>query len=282
MADSPVPCSAGRTARPYRRNPVAGYLNGLLKYRHLCWNLVGSDVRARFRRSRLGILWAIIQPLSFSLMIALVWGALFEQSFLNFAVYVFSGMVVWEYFTNVVLGSQDSLIGSEGYLKQARIPLIVFQARTPLSGFVTFLAGLVGLGGMLIALGQFPQLGPQLLLVPAFMLVLVVFLFPIAIIFSLLGTQFRDLRHASAISINALFFMSPVMIAREYLESEKLQFLHYVNPIIPLLDMMRAPVLDSTWWSMQDIVVMGSWIGGLWILALVLSFRFGRRIVFSL
>lgn len=272
--------SSGIRKSPRKGQP--GYARALLRYRHLCTNLVASDVRARFRRSRLGILWAIIQPLSFSLMIALVWGALFQQSFLSFAVYVFSGMIVWEYFSNVVLGSQDSLIGSEGYLKQGRIPLIVFQARTPLSGIVIYLAGLAGLFGMLLVLNQFPDPGLHLLQVPAFFGVLLAFLFPLAIIFSLLGTQFRDLRHASAIAINALFFMSPVMLAREYLEADRLAFLHYVNPIIPLLDMMRAPLLESAWWDAQDMIVMGGWIGGLWVIALTLSIRFGRSIVFAL
>lgn len=277
-----VSATLSRGPKASQKSPIARYIGALGKYRHLCWNLVGSDIRARFRRSRLGLLWAIVQPLSFSLMIALVWGALFQQSFLNFAVYVFSGMVVWEYFTNVVLGSQDSLIASEGYLKQGRIPLIIFQARTPLSGLVTFLAGFAGLAGMLLALDQFPEIGLHLLLVPAFVLLLIAFVFPVAIIFSLLGTQFRDLRHASAICINALFFMSPVMLAREYLESENLRFLHFVNPIIPLLDMMRAPILESTFWGVQEMMVMGFWIAGLWAIALLLSFKFGRRIVFSL
>lgn len=262
--------------------PIRWYTRALVRYRHLCLNLVSSDVRARFRRSRLGILWAVIQPLCFSLMIALVWGALFEQSFLEFAVYVFSGMIVWEYFQNVILASQDSLIGSEGYLKQGKIPLIIFQARTPLSGIVIFFAGSCGLCLLLLALRQAPALGWHLAYVPAYFLVLLAFVFPFAIIFSLLGTQFRDLRHAIAIAINALFFMSPVMMAREFLESDRLVLLHYANPIIPLMDMMRAPILYSEGWDRQDMIVLGIWTAVLWSIALALSFRFGRRIVFSL
>jgi ABC-type polysaccharide/polyol phosphate export permease len=68
------------------------YAADLFTYRHLCWNLVGADLRARFRRSRLGILWAIIQPLAFALMIAAVWGGMFNVAdYWAFAIYVFSG-----------------------------------------------------------------------------------------------------------------------------------------------------------------------------------------------
>ncbi|MEQ1785263.1 MAG: hypothetical protein ABMA14_28290, partial [Hyphomonadaceae bacterium] len=60
-----------------RRLPfVLRYLGDLMTYRHLCWNLVTSDLRSRFRRTQLGVLWAVIQPLVMALLIAAVWGAL--------------------------------------------------------------------------------------------------------------------------------------------------------------------------------------------------------------
>lgn len=258
------------------------YIAKLWRYRSLCANLVGSDLRARFRRSRLGIIWAIIQPLAFSIMIALVWGALFQQDSMTYAVYVFSGMIVWEFFNNTVMVSQDALINSEGYLKQGRIPFLIFQLRAPLSGFVTFFAGLIGLLGLQAVLGVLPPFGPHYALVAPFSLILIIFLIPIAIIFSILGTQFRDLRHAMSVILSAMFFLSPIMIAREYLEAERLQFLHYANPMMPLLDLLRLPLLDGQMWPTQPLVVMLAWIGLLWVLALTLSKAVGRKIIFAL
>lgn len=258
------------------------YVAKLWRYRSLCANLVGSDLRARFRRSRLGIIWAIIQPLAFSIMIAIVWGALFQQDSMTYAVYVFSGMIVWEFVSNTVMASQDALINSDGYLKQGRIPFLIFQLRAPLAGFVTFLAGLIGLLGLQAVLGGLPAFGPHYALVIPFSAILILFLIPIAIIFSILGTQFRDLRHAMMVLLNALFFMSPIMIAREYLEAERLQFLHYANPMMPLLDLLRLPLLDGQMWQMQPLVVILAWTGGLWVLALSISQAVGRKIIFAL
>jgi lipopolysaccharide transport system permease protein len=248
------------------RNPALSYVQNMARYRSLCANLVAADLRARFRRSRLGILWAMIQPLAFALVLALVWGAVFEKDYLAFSVYVLSGFIVWEYFSNTVLTAQDSLISAEGYLKQARIPLLVFQMRAPFAGLVTFFAGLASLFLLQAALGRLPAFGWHLA----------------QIIFSVLGTQFRDLRHASLIAINALFFLSPIMLAREYLSSERLAFLQYANPIIPLLDLFRAPVLDGVFWPGGELIIIGIWIAALWIIAIALSVFFGRRIVFSI
>lgn len=262
--------------------PGLNYLVSLCRYRSLSANLVASDLRARFRRSRLGIIWAVLQPLAYSIMIALVWGALFQQSFLTFAIYVLSGLVVWEYFVNVVMASQDSLILAEGHLKQSRIPLLVFQMRPPLSGSVTFLAGVIALVSLQASLGDLPPFGLPLLQIFPFCVLLILFLMPIAIIFSLLGTQFRDLRHATLIVINGLFFMSPIMLDREYLNAPHLQWLQYANPIIPLLDVFRSFALYGEWWKTQELIILGIWIFALWIAATAISAAFGRKIIFAI
>ncbi len=260
-----------------------GYLADVLKFRHLCWNLVGSDLRARFRRSYLGILWAIIQPLSFSLVVAAVWGTLFaEANYLAFAMYVFSGMVIWEYFSNLVMGSQDSLMASEGYLKQTRIPFIVFQARTPLTGAVVMFCGTIGLAIMLVATQQFPTPGLHLLLVPAFFGIFLMLALPVAILLSLMGAHFRDLRHISQIVVQGLFFVSPVMLGREILQKPELAFMNFANPMVPLLDLFRAPLLYGTYWDPMDVYVVLGWTVAVWVLAMIASARFGRRLIFSL
>lgn len=257
-------------------------LDRIWKFRGLSWNLVKSDLKSRFRRSRIGIFWAVLQPLGFSLAIAFVWGAIFQQDFLVFATYVFSGMIVWELFVNTVLGSQDSLPASEGYIKQANIPLIIFQMRTVFSGVFIFFAGLFGLLILLFVLGLGIEIGVHLLLLPVYIVLLVSFLMPVAIIFSFLGTQFRDLKHASGLGTSVLFFLSPVMLSREFLDSERLSLLPIFNPLIPLLDMFRAPLLYGGVWEIRDILVVTGWIAVLWISSIAAARIFGRRIVFEL
>jgi len=270
----------------YQSRKIPGfvrYLAELMRFRHLCWNLVGSDLRARFRRSRLGIIWAVIQPLAFSLLIAWTWGTLFKtQDYWEFAVYVFAGMLMWEYLGNTLNGSLDALVGAVGYLRQSRVPFLVFQARVPLTGIVTFLAGLCGLLGLLAVLGRFPPIGLHLLLVVAFPFMLVAYFLPVAVIFSVWGAKLRDLRHIVQIGLQALFFISPVMFDRSMFMDERLAVLQYVNPLIPLLDMLRAPLLHGEGWTQANMITIGAWGAGLWLLCFVVAARANRRIVFAL
>lgn len=258
------------------------YLGDLLAYRHLCWHLVGSDLRARFRRSRLGILWALIQPLGFALMIAYVWGAFDRNiSTWEFALYVLAGHAVFDLFGNVVNSGQNALIGSGGYLRQARVPLLIFQLRVTLTAMVFFLIELLAVLGWGLAIGALPLPGQHLLLVPLYVVFAGVFCCAVSVLFSIAGTLYRDVRHASGLFIRALFLTSPVMLPRAVLEQPKLQFLEFVNPLVPLLDMFRDPVMYGRMWQLQDVLVLSIWTVGLWTLALIWGASEGRKLVFA-
>lgn len=264
------------------RKTVPSYLSRVWRFRHLGLNLAGSDLRARFRRSRLGIIWAVVQPMGFAILIALVWGQLFGGDTWSYAIYVMSGLLVWEYFSNSVLVGMDSLTNAEGYIKQTRIPFLTFQLRTPMTGFVVFLLGNAGLFILMGVLSDLPRLGWHLLLVPVFPFLLFGLVAPLAVVVSIMGTQFRDLKHATQLLLTATFFLSPVMLAREYLANERVGFLAFVNPVIPLLDLYRAPILHDSFWSLQPLLVVLGWIAGLSVIAVLVTRAVGRRIIFAL
>lgn len=262
---------------------ILSYPASLFRFRDLTLNLVGSDLRSRFRRSRLGILWAILQPLGFSLMLALVWGALFKsKTFWEFAIYTFSGLIVWEFFVATVMGGLVALMNAAGYLKQSRIPLLVFQIRVPLTALVIFLFAIIGLFGLMGALAVLPPLGLHYLYVALFPAVMLFLMVPLAILFSLLGAQFRDTQHIMTLVVQGLFFISPVMLPREVLAEPQLAWLQYINPMVSLLDLFRDPLLHGLAWSSEDVIVVSAWGAGLWMLAAFVSARFGRQIVFAL
>lgn len=267
-----------------RRLPFAvRYLGDLMSYRHLCWNLVGSDLRSRFRRTRLGVLWAVIQPLAFALMIAFVWGALSRTgNYWEFALYVLVGMTAFELFGAALSGGQDAIANAAGFVKQARIPLFVFQLRVVLSASANFLFAMIGVVIFGLAIGGLPAPGLHLLLLPAFLVVAVLFALPITIIMSLLGALYRDVRHISGLAERAIFLLSPVMLPREVLEQPQLKFMEFLNPIVPFLDMFRDPLVHGRLWDQQDVLVMSVWIVGLWAIALLTSGSVGRRVVFAI
>lgn len=259
------------------------YLSDLIAYRHMCVNLISSDLRSRFRRTRLGILWAVAQPLGFALMIALVWGSMQKSAnYLEFALYVFTGQVCFEMFSTTVMGGQDALANAAGYLKQARIPFFIFQVRTVLTGSVIFFFATIGVFLFAAGSGGLPPLGLHLLLLPAFLAVYILFLTPIAMLMSITGLLYRDVKHIAQIGVQGLFLTSPVMLPREIFSEPHLKFFEFLNPMIAVLDLYRAPVIHGAFWNVQDMIVISIWIVGLWSAAAIASVSVGRRLVFAL
>lgn len=267
-----------------RRLPFAlRYLGDLMAYRHLCWNLVASDLRSRFRRTKLGILWAVIQPLAFALMIAAVWGAMQRTAtYWEFALYVFTGHIAFDFFSAAISSGQGAIARGAGFVRQARIPFFIFQVRVALSAAVMFAFALVGVFVFAAAIGMMPVIGYHLLLIPAFVVVALLFTVPIIIIMSIIGALYRDVKHISALVERAVFLLSPVMLPREILAQPQLKFMEFVNPLVPFLDMFRDPVMHSRLWETQDVIVMSIWIVALWALAIITSVSVGRRVVFAI
>ena len=261
----------------------AKYLQDLVKYKHLLANIVASDLRSRFRRSRLGVLWAVIQPMTYAFIIAFVWKSVFgSQSYWEFALYLYSGLIVWDFFGAVMTVSLNTLAGSAGLIKQARIPLLIFQVRVPITSMIVSLLGLVGLVVMQSVLGELSAFGPHLLLVPVFYIILILFGIPLSIIMSLLGAKFRDVQYITPLLVQGLFFLSPVMIHRELFSRPELAFLQYVNPLAPMLYIFRDPIIYGNYWNPLDVGIVLAWTAALWILAIIFSSIVGRRVVFLL
>jgi ABC-type polysaccharide/polyol phosphate export permease len=108
------------------------------------------------------------------------------------------------------------------------------------------------------------------------------FAVPVAIVMSIMGTHFRDLKYISMIAIQALFFVSPIMLGREVLADPRLTFLEYLNPIVPLIDMFRAVVLEGRLWRTSEVAILWMWIAVFWIVAAIAGMRSGRKLVYAL
>jgi lipopolysaccharide transport system permease protein len=260
------------------------YLDQIWRYKELCASIVVGDLVSRFRGSIFGVLWCVIQPLAFSLLVSAVWGQIFgsEQDYLEMVIYVFSGMVVWEFFTTSIIGSLTTLQSARGYLHQTRIPLLIFQVRVALSSFVVHLIGTAALIVLMVLFGSGVGFGPHLLLIPIYWVIILMVTIPITVTFSLLSVKYRDLGYISMISVQALFFISPVIIDRDLIGSSEVSWLNVVNPAAPLLNMFRNLIVGGGGFELNDVISMLVWIPVLWILAFGATKVFGRRIVFSL
>lgn len=274
--------SAPATYRNLVNGQVETYFETLVRYRHLFVNLVGADLRARFRRRYLGMLWAVLQPIGFALVIAYVWHLLFHHELGWFALHVMSGLIVWEFFTNSITHGLHALEHGAGYLKQARLPFFILQARVPFAEGVSFVFGLIGFFILELWFGVGSGISPALILLIPYVAIVIALCVPLSMIFSILGAQFRDLQYITQMALRALFFCSPILAERERFDSPRVEFMQWLNPVVPLCDLFRDPAIHGRWWDPFDLLVIGVWAAVLWAAALIIAKLSGRRAIYSI
>lgn len=261
---------------------IKQYAVDLIRYRFLCLSLVGADLRSRFRRSYIGGLWGVLQPLLFAVILGYVLHIFFDQAFEPYFIFVLTGFVVWDVVVVSVNGSLPALENGGGFLMQARIPLFVFQARVTLGALVNFCFGLCAVFVGWLIVGSAPvNFLPMIQLLP-FAILLLAFSLPLSIIFSIVGAQFRDANHIVPLAVQLGFLTAPVILPRAVFEQPQLAFIQYVNPATPLLDLFRDMVLHGAWWSIDDLAVVGLWTAGLWAVALITARLASRRVIFHI
>ncbi len=225
--------------------PVNNYLNSVWNARYFWWHLAISDTRTRFRRSYLGILWAILNPLLFTLLLTAVMSFIFKTQPLSYAIYVFSGLVVWEVITSSGTNGCDEFVKAESYIKQFKQPMLIYPIRTTIVSVIYMLFGFIGLMIWQAFLSPANLLMTAVFFVPATCMLIYIAL-PVAILCGVTYTKFRDFSQILTLTFQAMWYASPIFISADaLLKSRHLYVLVTYNPIYHLLQLFRAPILHG-------------------------------------
>jgi ABC-2 type transport system permease protein len=258
VAASPRPAAEERLERLAAAplvpaGPVKGFLRGtwhslrdLRSYRELLGLLVRRELKARYKDSTLGFLWSLIRPLAILLVYYIAIGKFLgaERSIPDFAIYIFTGLTAWGFFTEVVSGGTGCIVGNSGLIKKVYLPREVFPLSVVGSAMFTLATQFVVLGFALVVADAVPT-GSRLLFAPLSLMVLLVYSTAFALVLSAVNVYLRDVQYLVEISLTVLFWLSPVVYSWELVQSvvtdETLQQIYLANPITAaILGMQRA------------------------------------------
>lgn len=260
---------------------MSSYLAGIWDARYFWVHLSLSDLRYRWRRSFFGALWSIMQPLGMTLLLSIVFGRIFNANITEYAPYILSGMVVWEFITSTAVGGSLSFVQADAYIKQCRHPLAIYTLRTTLTNLlVLMLASLSLIAWVLVVLPHhfgWPWLA-ALLIYPMVALIA----WPLSTILAYIGTRFRDVPHALALVFQTLWLVSPIYFEAGIFRNGGLHVLIDYNPIYHLLEVVRAPLLRGQWPTTQNYLYCLSTIAVLLLLAWLIGRKAEKKVIFYL
>jgi len=227
---------------PARRSAVGEILN----YRQLVAMLVVRELKVRYKRSVLGMLWTMLNPLLLMVVYTVVFATIMRSPQRNFAIFLLSGLLPWLFFSTAVLQGLTSILTNQELIRKVRVPQAVFPLSVVGSNLVNFALSLVPLLVLMAALRQ--RFTPALLFIPAGVFILAVFTSGVTLLFSTFTVFFRDVRHLTEVLLQMLLYLSPVFYDLQLLGQRSewwfraFRLFLRLNPLSYLLPLLRDPV----------------------------------------
>lgn len=207
-------------------------------HRELLGRLVRREVKARYKDSKLGIIWSLLRPLAqlsvYYFAIGKILGA--ARATPDFAIFVFIGLTMWALFAEILSGATTSILANSGLIKKVYLPREIFPLSAVGSALVNFAFQLVVLIlGEIFLASRAPVWSLDLLLAPLAFVTLVVFATALGILLSALNVYFRDIQHFVEIALIFLFWASPIVYSFTFvqraLNGSFLEQLYLANPV---------------------------------------------------
>jgi len=256
-------------------------LREIWRFRELLWNITLREFTVRYRQTFLGAAWAVLQPLSLTLVFMFV-------SFLRplpsdgkpYLIFGFGGMMQWTFFATSLNMAIPSLVANSSLVKKIYFPREVLPLSTILVTFVDFCISFVVLIGLILYykyhVGTEIPFTPYLLLIPVIVAVQIILALGITFFFSAVNVTYRDVKYAVPLAMQLWMFASPVIYSASAVrdKSETLYKIYMLNPMAPIVTSYRTVLLDG---RAPDFTYLG--IAALVsVVACVLAYSYFKRV----
>ena len=233
------------------RIPFIHEITELYRYRYLFWNLVSRDLKVRYKRSILGIIWAMVNPLLTMGVLLAVFVRLFRFDVEHYPIYILSGVLIWTLFARGTSMAMRSVLDNSGIRKQIYVPASVFVASAIGSALVNLGLALGPL--LLLALLTGVQPSYAWLFLPVPIAAVALFAFGVGLLLAALTMFFADLLDIYEVVLSAYFYLTPIIYPASILPIQLIK-LEQFNPMFHFIDAFRVSLIAG---SMPPLTALG-------------------------
>jgi ABC-type polysaccharide/polyol phosphate export permease len=205
----------------------------------LLYNLTASELKLRYRRSVLGFVWTMLNPLLMMSVMTFVFSKVMRFSMKDYSVLLLAGLLPWTFFSQSINLSLMSIVGKGALLKKVYIPKAIIPISAVLATLVNSSLAFVPLLTLTLLVGH--HLNSTVLFLPVAMLILAIFAVGWSLLFSCLYVYFRDFGHMTEVLLQAWFYASPVMYTLDMVP-EQYRGAFTWNPVTYFIECFRAPI----------------------------------------
>lgn len=212
----------------------------LKKYRFLLSELVKKDIKLKYRRSYMGYLWTLLEPLFTMLVLTVVFSQLYGRNDRLFPVYVLTGRLLYTFFANSTKSAMKSIRSNSAMIKKVYVPKYIYPVSTILSNYIIFLLSLIVLLVVAGMLGMTPTKYLVLALIP--LILILVMSLGVGMILATLSVFFRDLEYLWGVALMLIMYGSAIFYDIEKVVKQGYEWIFKVNPLYLLIYNFRSAV----------------------------------------
>ena len=258
---------------------MLAYAREVYSYRSVFNQLVRQHLVLRYRRTMLGFVWTLINPLLMLSVTAIVFSTIFKLDLVTYSIYLFAGMVPWTFFSTSTSQACGALINNEGLIKKIYLPKIIFPLSSCVGNLIDSLLAFVALFILMLFFGG--ALSWALLFIPIAFLLIFVFTLGASLVLATVTVYFRDVQYVVGILLQALFFLTPIIYKRDGLSGWAADLVA-LNPLLHFIDLFRLPLHQAILPSVSTMLTaLGLSFFSL-AMGLVVFIKHEKKIVFRL
>jgi len=223
------------------KSKLLAELRQVYAYRELIKNLVLRDLKVRYKRSVLGFLWVMLNPLLIMMVLYTVFSQVF-RGLPNYAAYIISGLILWNMFSQSTSTATNAFLANSSLLKKVSVPKIIFPISNVLSGLINFCFSVIPL--LLIFIFTGTSLSPRVVFLPLCIGELLLFSIGIALIVSTTVVFFHDVIYIYEVILLAWMYFSPIFYPVAILPDFVARVMKF-NPVYYYLNMFRGLLYES-------------------------------------
>lgn len=216
--------------------------DGFRRYHFLLRQLVSRDFKTKYKRSVLGVLWSLMNPLLTMLVMYIVFSTLFKSNISNFPVYLLIGIVCWNFFNETVGSCLTSVTGNAALITKVYVPKYMYPLSRTMSCMVNLGMSLIPL--MLVLILTRTQFTIRYLLLPFPLICLFLFSFGVGLLLASLMVFFRDTQFLWGVVSMLWMYLTPIFYDTSIIP-EEFMVLYKMNPLYHIIRIMRVLLIEG-------------------------------------
>ena len=221
-------------------------------YKNLLGHLILRDLKIKYRRSFLGYIWSVLNPLLIMFVMVVVFSKVFQITIPNFPVYLLTGQILFSFMSESTNSAMYSIVGSAPLLKKIYVPKYIFTVSKVMSAIINSIFSLVALIIVMLITGA--SFSFYNLLFPFIFVQLFAFCLGLGLLLAQLNVFFRDIQYIYGVLITAWTYATPIFYPESILTGNLRFFIKMFNPMYHYISQFRAIMLYGQFPDISTII----------------------------